>query len=207
MLINLHLLKLKYNIQFKGILHVGAHECEELNDYEIYLSRDKILWIEGIQSKVEYVKYKYDNLLIENAIVSDKEEYIQFYVSNNYQSSSIFELGKHTELHPHIHYTDNYLVHTKKLSDILVNYNHIPFNFINLDIQGAELKALKGMENYLNQNNIDYIYTEVNGSYVYKNCNLIHELDEYLSKFSFKRVETSWYNNDPTTWGDAFYVK
>jgi hypothetical protein len=99
------------------------------------------------------------------------------------------------------------LVHTKKLSDILVNYNHIPFNFINLDIQGAELKALKGMENYLNQNNIDYIYTEVNGSYVYKNCNLIHELDEYLSKFSFKRVETSWYNNDPTTWGDAFYVK
>ena len=34
MLIPLYELVKKYNIQFKGILHVGAHECEELNDYE-----------------------------------------------------------------------------------------------------------------------------------------------------------------------------
>lgn len=205
MLINLHLLVSKYKLNFKGILHVGAHECEELIDYIKYIHLDKILWVEGIQSKVEFVKRKYPNLIIENAIVSDKEEYLQFNVSNNYQSSSIFELGRHSELHPHIHYTDSYLVHTKKLSDILLNYKHIPFNFINLDIQGAELKALKGMENYLD--NIDYIYTEVNGSYIYKDCNLINEVDEYLSKFGFKRVETSWYNNDPSTWGDAFYIK
>ena len=37
MLISLHDLVKKYNINFKGILHVGAHECEELNDYLRYL--------------------------------------------------------------------------------------------------------------------------------------------------------------------------
>ena len=45
MLISLHELVQKYNINFKGILHVGAHECEELNDYEKYISRNNILFI------------------------------------------------------------------------------------------------------------------------------------------------------------------
>ena len=39
MLIPLHYLVKKYNIHFKGILHVGAHECEEIpfyiNDLEL----------------------------------------------------------------------------------------------------------------------------------------------------------------------------
>ena len=32
-------------------------------------------------------------------------------------------------------------------------------------------------------NNVDYIYSEVNSDYVYKNCALVTELDEYLLKF------------------------
>ena len=32
------------------------------------------------------------------------------------------------------------------------------------------------------------IYTEVNTEYVYKNCALLKEIDEYLSKYRFKRV-------------------
>jgi hypothetical protein len=44
----------------------------------------------------------------------------------------------------------------------------IPKYFLNFDIQGAELKALKGMEEYLS--NVDYLYTEIISDYVYKNC-------------------------------------
>ena len=55
----------------------------------------------------------------------------------------------------------------------------IEYNFLNFDIQGAELKALKGMEEYLNK--VDYLYTEVNSNYVYVGCALITELDEYLN--------------------------
>ena len=40
MLIPLHDLIRKYNIQLRGVLHVGAHECEEIRDYEHYVSRD-----------------------------------------------------------------------------------------------------------------------------------------------------------------------
>lgn len=201
MLISLDSLVNKYNIVFKGILHVGAHECEELSDYEKYISRDKILWIEAISDKVNLCKSKFQNINIENAVVSDIEEDIIFNISNNGQSSSILNLGLHTKYHPQIHYVDSFSTKTTLLQNILPKYN-IDYNFLNFDIQGAELKALKGMESYLNK--VDYLYTEVNKIYVYENCALIDELDDYLKKFNLIRVETSWTD---CGWGDAFYVK
>ena len=201
MLISLHELVKKYNIQFKGILHVGAHECEELNDYERYIARNKILWIEGLPQKVQISKEKYPSVLIENAVVSDVEETVKFNVSNNGQSSSILEFGLHSTFHPTVHYIGHYVATTKLLKDIIGNYD-IDYNFLNLDIQGAELKALKGMESYLND--VDYLYTEINSDYVYKGCALVTELDEYLLQFGLKRVETKWTD---CKWGDAFYIR
>ena len=192
----------KYNIQFKGVLHVGAHECEELKDYENYLPRNKILWVEALPDKVEFCKKTFPDVLIEQAVVSDKIETVKFNRSNNGQSSSILELGTHETLHPHVHYTDSFMVETKLLKDIIYKYP-IEYNFLNLDIQGAELKALKGMEEYLHK--VDYIYTEVNADYVYKNCALINEIDDYLIKFGLHRVETQIYRE--YNWGDAFYIR
>lgn len=109
------------------------------------------------------VEANYEHLLIENAVISDKEETLKFNVSNNGQSSSLLELGLHKQFHPHIHYVDFFMAKTQLLKDILPKYEDIHFNFLNLDIQGAELKALKSMGDYLN--NVDYIYTEVNSDY------------------------------------------
>jgi len=202
MLISLHELIKKYNIQINGILHVGAHECEELNDYLRYIPIEKILWVEALPEKVNLCKQKYSGLLIENAIVSDVAEKVRFNISNNGQSSSLLEFGLHSHFHPHVHYIGYFESETKLLKDILPNYN-ISYNFINLDIQGAELKALKGMEEYLN--GVDYLYTEVNSDYVYKNCALVTDLDEYLLKFGLHRVETQWCED--FRWGDAFYIR
>ena len=52
MLIPLHHIVQTYNINLKGVLHVGAHECEELRDYEVYISRNNVLWIEALPDKV-----------------------------------------------------------------------------------------------------------------------------------------------------------
>jgi FkbM family methyltransferase len=202
MLIPLHDLVKKYNIHFKGVLHVGAHECEELKDYEKYLPRNKILWVEALPNKVEVCKQRYPNVFIENAVVSDVIETVRFNVSNNGQSSSMLDFGLHSTFHPQVKYITCFETETKLLKNILPNYN-ISYNFLNLDIQGAELKALKGMEDYLP--NVEYIYTEVNSDYVYKECALITELDEYLLKFGLYRVETKWCEN--YRWGDAFYIR
>ena len=58
------------------------------------------------------------------------------------------------------------------------------------------------MEEYLH--NVHYLYTEVNSDYVYKDCALVTELDEYLRQFGLVRIETSWTDYK---WGDAFYIK
>lgn len=201
MLISLHDLVKKYNIEFKGILHVGAHECEECKDYEIYLPRNKILWIEALQDKVDINKVNLPNILIEQAVISDRVETVTFHRSNNGQSSSILEFGLHETYHPQVHYVESFPIETKMLKQILPKYN-IDYNFLNLDIQGVELKALKGMEDYLNK--VDYIYTEVNSDYVYKDCGLVGEMDDYLKPFGLERVETYW---TECKWGDAFYMR
>lgn len=201
MLINLHELVKKYNIDFKGILHVGAHECEELNDYERYVGRDKILWVEALPEKVDFCKNKFNNLNIENAVVSDCVEKVVFHIANNGQSSSILDFGLHSQYHPHVHYVNSFECETKLLKDILPKYD-IDYNFLNFDIQGAELKALKGMGDYLK--NVDYLYTEVNSDQVYVGCAVINELDDHLKQYGLERVETKWTD---CKWGDAFYVR
>jgi FkbM family methyltransferase len=201
MLIPLHELVKKYNVNFKGILHVGAHECEEIKDYEHYISREKILWVEALPDKVDFCKQKFQNLNIENAVVSDTIENVVFKVANNGQSSSILDFGLHSQYHPHVHYVTTFECETQLLKNILPKYN-IDYNFLNFDIQGAELKALKGMEEYLQK--VDYLYTEVNSDQVYKGCAIITELDDYLNNFNLIRVETKWTD---CKWGDAFYIR
>jgi hypothetical protein len=89
--------------------------------------------------------------------------------------------------------------------DSLINENDInvsDYDFINLDIQGAELLALKSFGELIK--NFNYIYTEVNIASIYKNCALITEIDEYLNNYNFERVETTITQFE---WGDALYLK
>lgn len=202
MLIPLDSLVQKYNVKFTGILHVGAHECEELVSYDSFLPRNKMLWVEALQDKVDFCKEKYPDINIEQAVISDCVETVTFNRANNGESSSFLEFGLHSHFHSHVHFVESFQTETKMLKDIMCNYD-IPYNFLNLDIQGVELKALKGIGDYLNT--IQYIYTEVNSDYVYKDCAIIEEIDEYLKTFGFQRVETKWQGE--CRWGDAFYIK
>jgi hypothetical protein len=77
------------------------------------------------------------------------------------------------------------------------------YNFINLDVQGYEMEVLKGAEKTLE--NIDYLYCEVNRNEVYEGNAYIEEIDNYLSNYNMRRVETFWWYDGP--WGDALYIK
>ena len=206
MLIPYSVLVKKYNMKVKGILHIGAHDCEELSAYlRNNVPINKIIWLEGNPKLVDKIKKRNDNIIVKNCIVSDTDnKLITFNITNNGQSSSILELGTHKKYYPHIKYIEKISGKTKRV-DTLYKEEKIDekfANFLNIDIQGAELLALKGMGNLLN--NFDYLYLEVNREEIYKGCCLVEELDEYLKKFNFRRVETKWTN---ANWGDAFYIR
>lgn len=187
----------------KGVIHVGAHHGEEKKWYNTNNIKN-ILWIEGNPNLFTNLKKVVgdDKIIIE--VIGIKQDKTQFNISNNGQSSSLLNLGLHKKHHPDIVYTESIEVNVKTLSQIIEEYKIKieNYNFINLDIQGTELDALISLGDYIK--NIDYIYTEVNTNYVYENCALISEIDEYLSHHSFKRVET---HITPWEWGDALYIK
>ena len=207
MLIKLEDIIKKYNIDNnRKILHIGAHMCEERDDYlNLGFTDDKVVWIEGNKSIVEHVKIAKPSINIYNAIISNKDnEHTDFIITNNGQSSSILELDEHLIEHPSVHEIGRYRDTTITVETLLKNNNisHKDFEFVNLDIQGAELFALQGMINILPY--VRYIYSEVNIKCLYKNSPLLKDIDKFLDKYGFKRVDI---NMTEYGWGDALYVK
>ena len=198
----------QFPLAITGILHIGAHECEELRDYlAVGVDAGKTYWVEAMPDKVAICKKRYgDKLQIYQAVIDETDgAEVTFNITNNGQSSSILEFGSHSTSHPHVHVVEKVAMTTTRM-DTLIDREQIPIerlNFVNLDIQGVELRALKSMEKYLQH--VQYIYTEVNTEQVYQGCNLIGEIDTYLSGFGFERVAQQIYKE--YGWGDAFYIK
>lgn len=203
MLIDFRTLFPKYGIKPKGVLHIGACKGEEFPVY-MELGIKKQVWYEAnfemYQLLMETIK---DNpeATAYNLCVGDEFKEVVLHIANNQgQSSSILELGTHKVVHPEVHYQKDITVQMIRLDGLPLDED---IDFLNIDIQGAELLALKGMGDLLNQFNNCYL--EVNKDYLYVGCPLVEELDVYLAKFGFERVETLWSGN--TNWGDALYCK
>ena len=195
----------KAGIMPKGVLHVGAHECEELPFYQrLGIAKDNMIWIDAIQSKVQQAQARgVPNVF--QAVVTDKDnDTVTFKVTNNVQSSSILDFGTHAKHHPHVHFVSESKETTVTLDTFFERQQLDPsrYDFWNFDIQGAEMLALKGATNALKY--AKALYLEVNTEEVYKGCAKMEELDTFLGSIGFRRVLT-----DITQfgWGDALYVR
>ncbi len=207
MLIDLLQLREKYGIYPESALHVGAHRAEELEFYK-KLGVSGVYWVEanrGLAAELKGLEFLRDmpNNKIFCEVVGERDgDTVTFHTSNNNQSSSILELGEHSSLFPDVVYTGAEERQTKTISSILAEVYNPKIDFLNLDIQGAELLALKGFKELAS---VQFIYTEINSREVYKGCALVEQIDEYLAQFGFIRAETAFWENHP--WGDALYIK
>jgi len=205
MLLDLATIVNERNLRIKGILHVGAHLAEEAKQYEA-LGVDNVWWIEGNRDNIPAIVNEVgDSSKVIWALVTDKDDdEVVFHITNyDSMSSSVLEFGTHPTFSPETVFIEHRTMKTITL-DTLVEDNRISgVNFLNMDLQGAELLALKGADNLIPH--LDYIYTEVNCKEVYKNCAQVGDLDVFLQKRGFNRVETGWVGNQG--WGDALYVR
>lgn len=200
------------NQKFKGVIHVGGHKAEEAEDY-FNNGVQRVAWFEANPNLMDELKSNSSKFIKENyyynVCLSDVEnEKIIFNFANNGQSSSMLELGTHSKLYPHIQYVDRKEMYTRRFDKIVLeNFNELDirkYDFINLDVQGAELKALKGFGNLLEKPWIKAIYTELNFEEVYKGCALAHEIESYLYNFGFSKVLT---RGECRQWGDGLFLK
>jgi len=205
MLIDFRTLFPKYGIKPKGVLHIGANVGEEAPVYD-ELGIKNVIWVEANPYICEKLKqniapygHKYYNFA-----ATDEDGQVTLHESNNgSQSSSLLELGTHKFAHPEVHYIQDIPVLGCRMEHAFTGNEIEGIDFLNADIQGNELKALKGMGNLIDQ--FKWIYLEVNKEELYIGCALVQDLDKFLAEKGFKRVETRWCGN--TGWGDALYIR
>tara|TARA_Y100000004_G_scaffold78135_1_gene87955 strand:+ start:2720 stop:3352 length:633 start_codon:yes stop_codon:yes gene_type:complete len=204
MLISFTNLYNKYKLNIKGIVHIGAHYGEEIQEY-VDNGIQKITVFEPLSKNFDVLSERLQNVNadIEGyqvALGSKKGTATMFLSSNESQSSSILKPKQHLELHPDVSFDGTEEVEVSLLDE----YDIGDSNFINIDVQGYELEVFRGGKKTLE--NIDYVYCEVNRDEVYEGAPMVEELDEFLGTYGFERVETHW-PETYYTWGDALYIK
>jgi FkbM family methyltransferase len=190
-----------WKVRPRGVVHVGAHAAEELVDYETY-GFGPIFWVEAQPSLAAKLMNRISppSQVIQALVWDTSDEELSLKLTNNSQSSSIFDFGSHKVDHPEVLVVGEITLRTRRLDEILPkSFTH---NFLNIDIQGAEYQALKGLGGLLD--NFDYVYLEVNRKHVYIGIALISDIDQLLNQEGFVRVATFW---TLASWGDAFYIK
>lgn len=208
MLIDFKTLFAKHNIKTSGVLHLGANTGQEAQAYHEQGIKT-VVWIEAIPAlfrRLEMNLLPYSGQVAIKACLSDKDgEQVSFHIANNEgQSSSMFDFGTHAREHPTVKFVNTIPLTTRRV-DTLLKERGIEVKqgwFLNVDLQGAELLALRGMGDLLWK--FGYAYIEVNDKELYKGCPLTNEIDDYLAWHGFAAREVKMTG---AGWGDKFYSK
>lgn len=203
MLLNFAELVKKHQIKASGVIHVGAHHCDEFPDY-VAAGIKKYIFIEPCKEAFEELTKRMsliDNAILINAACGDETGEMTMYTGsqNKGQSNSLLKMAKHHEIHPGITLETTETVRVDLL-DNLINRPGV-YKLLVMDCQGYEDRVLRGAKQTLQM--IDFVYTEVNRDEVYENCARVEEIDKLL--YQFHRVETGpWVGG---MWSDALYIR
>ena len=201
LLISVKDLSVFWRVRTNGVVHVGAHAAEEQTDYEKF-GFGPVLWVEAQPNLAQELNARIQppSRVVQALIWDVSGEDMTLKITNNSQSSSLFEFGTHQFDHPDVKVVNEIVLKTVRLDEILPEV--FSFNFLNIDIQGAEYQALNSLGGSLGR--FDYVFLEVNRGQVYKGIKQVKEIDRMLALSGFSRVATVW---TQASWGDALYIK
>ena len=211
MMMSLQELNKKYKISSQGIMHAGAHLLEER---QAYLSSGvkNIFWIEGNPALAGHIR----NIIHSSSSPSCEEIFastlvddiggkkVTFHLAENTQTSSILSFGTHSQEMPGVAHNGAIDIQTQRLDQLIEEFGLSGncFDFLNVDVQGVELRVIRGLGCHLKH--IKWIYTEINLRETYLGCDKLWMLDFYLVFRGFRRKEL-WLAT--RSWGDAFYER
>lgn len=198
----------KHNIRPIGCLHIGANAGQEAEQY-VANGLKTVIWVEALPDVFVRLCKNVESIpghFAFNACVSDEDgKSALFHIANNEgQSSSLLEFGTHSREHPSVKFTETVQMTTTRADTLLRQHKIIVGEgwLLNIDVQGAEMLALRGMGDLLHR--FSCIYIEVNERELYKGCPLVHEIDQYLAHHGFVGKDCKMMKQG---WGDKFYLK
>ena len=204
------------NIQLNGVIHVGAHRGEEINEYGD-LGAKTVIWVEANPEVFDEMcimltnaEANIDSHAFQYAASTEDHgtaEFNRYYgpdaghlVGNKGCSSLLKAEGRFEEW-----YKDTIEVETITIDTLLEEegFNVEDFQLLNMDVQGAELMVLKGSKKVLD--NVKWITTEATWEDPDYIDNVMYdELKSFLESKGF--VETQIIPH-AENWGDVLFVK
>ena len=131
----------------------------------------------------------YINQIAFNILLYEEDDKkIKFNISNNDgASSSIYSFGSESEK-DHLEMINSVNLISKKIDTFFLEqlFKVEDYDFWVMDIQGAELSALKGAKKSLEKCN--FIYVEISTGDYYRNASQWVEIKSFLKKFNFENL-------------------
>jgi FkbM family methyltransferase len=148
------------------IFDIGAHWAEDSEEFATNFPKAKIYLFEPDIRCLRKIRKLKSKFIVFEGVISDTNGFESFFPSNGNGkfkewdgSGSIMIPNLHTNIFPEIKFDEPYFVSSVTL-DTYVEQNNIDFiDFIWADIQGAELRMIKGGEKTF-MNKVRYLYTE-----------------------------------------------
>ena len=196
----------RHQIDIKGIVQVGAHVGQEVDEF-LTVGPEKILMIEALPNLAKSLAIKYQNIpriKVVSCAISNYNGVTNFNVlSNGGMSSSILPPNRQAWIWPSIVKTGEVRLPCKRLDSLMEELDEKPFdyNFLMVDVQGAEHLVFEGAAELLKH--IEAVHTEVNYIELYEGCVMEKDLTGFLRGNGFEKKEEV--KNE--VWGDAFYVR
>jgi FkbM family methyltransferase len=193
-----------------GIVHVGANTGQEAELYDSF--GVGVIWIEPIPEVFENLKRHISGFPKQaafNYLVTDEDDKdCTLHIANNGgASSSILDLGGHSQMWPDVKYTHTITARGITLGSLLTreDIDVRKFDALILDTQGSELKILKGAASLLP--NFRFVKVEVPDFESYKGCCQISELSRFMlsNGFSEHSRVPFMYTSDLGTYFDVVY--
>jgi FkbM family methyltransferase len=201
-----------------GIVHVGADVGQEVAQYFSY-GFENIILIEANPDCHRTLLSKFGDdprIKIFNYAICDKRGTIDFHIhtsrSGSTEPASILPMKRFKEIVKTLHTTKTIQVPAMTLDAVFEKYRIAvsDYNFINLDIQGAELLAFRGAGKLLSS--IDVIISELNVVEMYEDGALEDEVVRYLDQQGFDMKHAIYHtlydeNSTFPAWGEGLFVK
>lgn len=197
------------NIKKKGVIHIGAHMAEEIQEYincgiknVLYIEANYMIWDRLLNNLKEYADKI--NIAVYLMAISDNKKNKSFYVTSNIMSSSLYKLN-------YISKKDGLEIDKIKqvkceTLDYFIEKRNIDmndYNILNIDTQGSEYDIISKADKTLKY--IDYIKVETFKNYDYADIKLHDEVVKLIESKGFKMIEYEKGKQEGT--GDVNFIK
>lgn len=197
----------------KGVLHVGAHMGEEVPAY-IEWGFDPIYLVEANPEILPALSSKFEGqgVHIIPVAVGEENGTVQFTVhrtaKGSMESAGILPLDRLGEIVPVFNSDDTYTVPMVTIDHLAQERRSI--DLLTLDIQGAEMHALRGAKRFLSD--VSFVICEVNLISNYKDCALERDIDEFMAAAGFTKRLAIYHelydqNGRFPAWGECLWQR